>query len=82
MGLAQVLIIGMIIGVLFCLVIYVFCIERLMRHRNQPMGALKIDTSDPDGPYLFLELNNELDEVVRHKVITLVVDLNGNHPRN
>lgn len=28
-------------------------------HRKRPIGFLRIDRSDPDGPYLFLELKKK-----------------------
>lgn len=79
MGLAQSLIIGIIIGILFCLSFYAFYNKG---YKNKPMGVLKINTSDPDGPYIFLELNKELNEVAKHRIITLVVNLNNNFSRN
>ena len=36
-------------------------------------GTLRIDTSDPDGPYLFLELETGVDEVMRTKVVSFEV---------
>lgn len=34
-------------------------------------GTLKIDTSDPDGPYLFLELTDDM-EALRHQDYTVL----------
>lgn len=36
-------------------------------------GYLRIDTSDPDGPFLFLELSRDLEEVQKQKDILLTV---------
>lgn len=38
-------------------------------------GALRIDSSDPDGPYFFLELTETLESVQKKKRIQLDVDL-------
>ena len=40
-------------------------------------GNLRIDRSDPDGPYLFLELSNAIDVVSKKKhVLFDVIDKN------
>lgn len=41
---------------------------------NKSVGTLKYDTSDPDGPYLFLEVTKDLDSIRLRKYITLKVD--------
>lgn len=43
-------IVGLIIGVIVGIIGVVFIF------RQKPVGTLRIDTSDPDGPYPFLEL--------------------------
>lgn len=46
-------------------------------------GTLKIDTSDPDGPYLFLEISNEdLDYIRTQSYVTLRVDTSGYLPQD
>ena len=43
--------------------------------RVKSVGAMRIDTSDPeDGPYLFLELTKDVLYVKRKKYITLKVN--------
>lgn len=42
---------------------------------QEPVGTLRIDTSDPDGPYLFLELHTPIDEVMKQQIVTLDVNL-------
>lgn len=37
-------------------------------------GTLRVDTSDPDGPYLFLELHTPVSEVMKQKQVTLDVN--------
>lgn len=41
--------------------------------RKQPVGFLRIDKSDPDGPYLFLELKKNINEIITQKTILLEV---------
>ena len=41
--------------------------------KSKQVGNLRVDTSDPDGPYLFLELTKDLDSVVKRKSVTLKV---------
>lgn len=41
------------------------------------MGNLRIDNSDGEGPYIFLELSKDVDELKKHKnVILSVIDKN------
>lgn len=41
--------------------------------RTKPIGTLRIDTSDPDGPYLFLELNKGIGEFYTQDYVMLEV---------
>ena len=40
---------------------------------KQPVGFLRIDKSDPDGPYLFLELKKNINEIITQKTVLLEV---------
>lgn len=42
-------------------------------HRRHPVGFLRIDKSDPDGPYLFLELKKSVNEIVTQRTVLLEV---------
>ena len=44
---------------------------------NRPLdiGTLRIDTSDPDGPFMFLELSKDVDTVASKKYVILKVNL-------
>lgn len=44
-------------------------------HRKHPVGFLRIDKSDPDGPYLFLELKKSINEITTQKTVLLEVKL-------
>ena len=41
--------------------------------RKHPVGFLRIDKSDPDGPYLFLELKKSVNEIVTQRTVLLEV---------
>lgn len=40
-------------------------------------GTVLIETSDPDGPYLFLDLSVPVDEIGKQDKVTFKVDTNG-----
>ena len=44
---------------------------------NRPLDicTLRIDTSDPDGPFMFLELSKDVDSVTSKKYVILKVNL-------
>ena len=44
----------------------------ILNHRHC-YGYLRIDRSDPDGPYLFLELNESVESVAANKFVLLQV---------
>ena len=45
--------------------------------RKETYGTLRIDRSDPDGPYLFLELDRNVEELSKQKhVVFNVLDKN------
>lgn len=41
---------------------------------RRTMGTIRVDRSDPDGPYLFLELNRSIETVINSKYIRFKVD--------
>lgn len=42
-------------------------------HQKHPVGFLRIDKSDPDGPYLFLELKKSVNEIMAQRTVLLEV---------
>lgn len=48
-----------------------------MKRVTRPVGSLRVDTSDPDGPYLFLELYTDVDRVCRKKSVVLEVNMSN-----
>lgn len=57
--------IGFVLGFSFC--------EKTIR--KSAVGDLRLETSDPDGPYLFLELDRPVDDWCQRRVIMLRVNL-------
>ena len=50
----------------------------ILRHKKA-IGSLRVETLDPDGPYLFLELNDgNVSGLLRKKYVMLNVKV-GNH---
>lgn len=43
--------------------------------KPKPVGTLRVDTSDPDGPYLFLELHTGVGDVMQQKQVILDVNV-------
>ena len=48
-----------------------FAVSSIIR-RKHPVGFLRIDKSDPDGPYLFLELKKSVNEIVTQRTVLLL----------
>lgn len=40
-------------------------------------GTILIETSDPDGPFLFLDLDKPIEEIAVHETVAFKVDTNG-----
>lgn len=41
------------------------------------IGTILIETSDPDGPFLFLDLSMPVDQIGTHSMVRCKVDTNG-----
>lgn len=49
-------------------------IATVILRRKKAIGSLRVETSDPDGPYLFLELNDgNIAELLRKRHVILNV---------
>lgn len=44
------------------------------KYAKKPIGVLRVDSSDPDGPYFFLELTTDPNVIKKEGYITLKVD--------
>lgn len=45
-----------------------------LRLTENIVGTLRVDRSDPDGPYLFLELSENINKVIDREYIALKVE--------
>ncbi|WP_290235367.1 MULTISPECIES: hypothetical protein [Bacteroides] len=43
--------------------------------KQKCIGALRVDTSDPDGPFIFLEASKSIDFIASKKSVMLEVNL-------
>ncbi len=51
------------------------------KYKRKSVGQLRIDTSDPDGPYMFLELSESVDSIMKSDSIVLKVNTENYIPR-
>ena len=69
------LIVGLIIG--FILGLFFMAFE----FANKIVGTLRVDSSNEDGPYLFLELDKSLLQVTTQKYVAMKVDIRNYIPQ-
>jgi len=67
-------------AIIFAIGVVVGCILVNIVQRIKSIGALRIDTSDPDGPYMFLELDKGVDTISSKKYVLLRVKLRNYIP--
>lgn len=71
MNLAIIFALGVLVGAFFTGIIF----------RLFLVGTLRVDHSDPDGPFLFLELSKRIESVVSKKYVMLRVKVKDFIPR-
>lgn len=49
--------------------------------KPKPIGDLRVDNSDPDGPYLFLELEHDLPDLKEYKEVCFRVKVKDYLPQ-
>ena len=64
MSIAVWIVLGTVIGSIFTGIVF----------RCFLVGALRVDRSDPDGPFMFLELKKSVEHVTSKKYIVLKVE--------
>jgi len=68
-------------AIIFAAGIVVGCILMNVVRRTKSIGVLRVDTSDPDGPYIFLELDKgDAEALAREKYVLMRVKLRGYIP--
>ena len=78
-------IIGVGAGVLVTIVAWILgylrgCVikeNEMLLKMPKKCGTVLVETSDPDGPYLFLDLSVPIDELGSQKEVIFMVDTNG-----
>lgn len=58
-----ILALGILVGIILACIVFRFFL----------IGVLRVDHSDPDGPFLFLELSKRVDSVTSKKYVVLKV---------
>ncbi|NBK18139.1 beta-lactamase induction signal transducer protein [Anaerotruncus sp. 1XD42-93] len=64
-----------ILVIIFAIDIVIASIITKIITKPLDIGTLRIDTSDPDGPFMFLELSKDVDTVASKKYVILKVNL-------
>lgn len=62
-------------AIIFAIGVIVGCVLMSFIRRVKSVGKLRIDTSDPDGPFMFLELSKGVGDISARKQVLLEVDL-------
>lgn len=62
-------------AIIFAIGVIIGCVLMKVIRRVKSVGKLRIDTSDPDGPFMFLELSKGVGDISAKKQVLLEVDL-------
>ncbi len=62
-------------AIIFAIGVIIGCVFSSIIRRAKSVGKLRIDTSDPDGPFMFLELSKGVGDISARKQVLLEVDL-------
>lgn len=60
---------GLAVGVLLSIIFAKYFLKPKI------IGTLRVDQSDPDGPYLFLELNASIEKIIHQKKVVMNVNV-------
>lgn len=67
---------GIFIGIALSWLVVFFNLKHIIRRHLKPIGRIRVDTTDPDGPYMFLEIDNgKYATLINSKHINLEVDI-------
>lgn len=61
--------------IVFTIGVVIGCVFSSIVRRSKSVGKLRIDTSDPDGTFMFLELSKGVGDISSKKQVLLQVDL-------
>lgn len=68
-----------VIWIILIVIAFIFGVELTERRfakqcEDKIVGSLKIDVSDPDGPYIFAEFNTPVETIFSNKYVILKID--------
>ena len=69
-----VVVLGCVILSAACLVYWYRLSKKIDEENSYIVGTLRVDCSDEDGPYMFLELGVPIEEIVNKERVMLVVN--------
>ena len=74
MDLEIVVVLGCVILSALCLVYWYKLSKKIDEENSYIVGTLRVDCSDEDGPYMFLELGVPIEEIVNKERVMLIVN--------
>lgn len=74
MDFESIVVLGCLILSATCLVHWYGCYKKINEQNRYIVGTLRVDCSDEDGPYMFLELGVPVEEVINKEKVMLNVD--------
>ena len=74
MDLEIVVVLGCVILSATCLVYWYRLSKKIDEENSHIVGTLRVDCSDEDGPYMFLELGVPMEEIVNKERVMLIVN--------
>ena len=66
-----------VIGMALLLIVSTYFTNKKKNDKPPVIGTIVIETSDPDGPFLFLDLSMPVDQIGTHSMVRCKVDTNG-----
>ena len=74
MDLEIVVVLGCVILSALCLVYWYRLSKKIDEENSHIVGTLRVDCSDEDGPYMFLELGVPIEEIVNKERVMIIVN--------
>ena len=74
MDLEIVVVLGCVILSAACLAYWYRLSKKIDEENSYIVGTLRVDCSDEDGPYMFLELGVPIEEIVNKERVMLIVN--------
>ena len=74
MDLEIIVVLGCVILSALCLAYWYKLSKKIDEENSYIVGTLRVDCSDEDGPYMFLELGVPIEEIVNKERVMLIVN--------